>query len=320
MRCNQPHRPASPFPGSGDQLRAGAVQRLHLDECRPFSPTSSFGALVGKAARSAGVESRALAVRTLLHLPRVASHEGWVTRWQVQRELRISAERLRANLRAARGHVPSEEFALRDLAFEEIDLSRALPVLSWLHYLRSTRPASRYFALVDPVNRLPVVLCSLSSLQWKCVGNQIRSQFSISPQRIWDMSRLYSVDNAPRNAISTLLSKVRTYLHRNVPTIDLLITAVDPNLSFTGGSYRASNWQQWMTVKARPYFYENGRYVSPRQLRERYGTASLLELQARHPEKFQQSRARLLDSIIYCCRINGATEVVPARDIRRLHR
>ena len=45
-----------------------------------------------------------------------------------------------------------------------------------------------------------------------------------------------------------------------------------------------------MTVKARPYFYENGRYVSPRQLRERYGTASLVELQARHPERFQQSR------------------------------
>ena len=51
----------------------------------PFSPTSSFGALVIKAARSIGVEPRALAVLALLHLPRVASHEGWVTRWQVQR-------------------------------------------------------------------------------------------------------------------------------------------------------------------------------------------------------------------------------------------
>ena len=46
------------------------------------------------------------------------------------------------------------------------------------------------------------------------------------------------------------------------PPADLLVTAVDPNLGFTGCSYRAANWQQWMTVKARPYLYENGRYVS----------------------------------------------------------
>ena len=101
---------------------------------------------------------------------------------------------------------------------------------------------------------------------------------------------------------------------------DLLVTAVDPNLGFTGCSYRAANWQQWMTVKARPYFYENGCYVSPRQLRERYGTASLIELKAKFPERFQQSRVRLLDSMIYCCSLNGETRVVLAQERRRLHR
>ena len=30
-----------------------------------------------------------------------------------------------------------------------------------------------------------------------------------------------------------------------------------------------ANWHHWMTLRARPYFYENGHYVSPRQLRER---------------------------------------------------
>ena len=89
------------------------------------------------------VEPRALAVRALLHLPRVASHNGWVTRWQVQRELRISAERLRSDARAARSHVPVEKFSLRELAFEEIDSSRALPLLTSLHYLRSARQDSR---------------------------------------------------------------------------------------------------------------------------------------------------------------------------------
>ena len=104
------------------------------------------------------------------------------------------------------------------------------------------------------------------------------------------------------------------------PLADLLVTAVDPNLGFTGGSYRAANWQQWMTVRARPYLYENGRYVTPRQLRERFGTSSLVELQAKYPGRFQQSRVRLLDSMIYCCSVNGETKVVPAQERRRLHR
>ena len=86
------------------------------------------------------------------------------------------------------------------------------------------------------------------------------------------------------------------------PSADLLVTAVDPNLGFTGGSYRAANWQQWMTVKARPYLYENGYYVTPSTITR---TVRHFESQSSYkpniPERFQQSRVRLLDSMIYCC-------------------
>ena len=201
-----------------------------------------------------------------------------------------------------------------------IDASRALPLLTSLHYLRSARQDSLYFALVDPIDKLPVSLCSVSPLEWKCVSNQLQAQFAIRPGDAWDVSRVYSVDGAPANAISVLLSNVRVYFRRNFPSAELLVTVVDPNLGFTGSSYRASNWQQWMTVKARPYLYEYDRYVTPRQLRERYDTANITELEAKHPGKFQKSRARLLDSMIYCCAINGETKVVPVEDRRRLHR
>jgi hypothetical protein len=317
---DQSRRSASPVLGSGEHLRVCAPPGLRLDECRPFSPSSSFGALVGEAARNVCVEPRALAVRALLHLPRVASRRGWVKRWQIQHELRVSAERLRGNLRAAQCYVPSEQFALRDLVFEEIELPRALPVLTLLHYLRSARPGSRYFALVDPINRLPVSLCSVSALEWKRVASQIRLHFAIQPERALDVSRVYSVDSAPPNAISTLLSKVRLYFRTTMPSVELLITAVDPNLGFTGSSYRAANWQQWMTVEARPYLYDNGRYVSPRQLREQYGSASLVQLQREYPGRFEQSRVKLLDSMIFGCSVNGETKVVPPQDMRRVHR
>lgn len=273
-----------------------------------------------KTARTVGVQARTLAVRALLHLPRVASYNGWVTRSQVLRELRISAEALLIDERRARSHMPGERLPLRDLRFEEIDSSRALPLLTSLHYLRSARQDSLYFALVDPIDRLPVSLCSVSPLEWKRLESRISTQFAIPPGRVWDVSRVYSVDGAPANAISFLLSKVRVCFRRNFPAADLLVTVVDPNLGFTGTSYRASNWQQWMTVGARPYLYEYGRYVTPRQLRERYNTASLIKLQTRFPHRFQQSKVRLLDSMVFCCSVNGETKVVADQERRRLHR
>jgi hypothetical protein len=301
------------------QAPVGAAS-LHLHECRTQSPASSFSALVSETACRADVKPRALAVRALLHLPRVATYGGWVPRPQIQRELRITAARLRSDVHAARRHVPIGKFQLPDLDFEEIDSPRALPVLTSLHYLRGSRPDSLYFALVDPVDRLPVSLCSISPLQWKCVGNQISAQYGIRQKAVWDLSRVYSTDGAPANAISSLLSKLRIYIRRNMPSVELLVTAVDPNLGFTGVSYRAANWQHWMTVKARPYLYENGHYVSPRQLRERFDTASLATLEAQYPGRFEYSRARLLDSMIYCSRVSGETKVVPAQDRPRLHR
>jgi hypothetical protein len=105
-----------------------------------------------------------------------------------------------------------------------------------------------------------------------------------------------------------------------MPSVELLVTAVDPNLGFTGISYRAANWQQWMTVRARPYLYENHRHVTPRQLRERFGTANLAKLQDKYPGIFEKSKVSLLDSMIYCSNVSGETKVVPAEDRRRLHR
>ena len=313
-------RRVSPILGVGTPVAPSGRSGLRLEECRGLSPGSSFAVLVKESAFQVGVQPRALAVRALLHLPRVATPTGWITKRQLRAELRLNAERLRSDERAARSYVPFEKFQLHDLIFQEIDSARALPVLASLHYLRSVRPGSRHFALVDPTQGLPVSLCSMSPLEWKCVGRHLSTQFAISPERVWDVSRVYSVDLAPPNVISFLLSRVRESLRRNRLPVDLLVTAVDPNLGFTGSSYRASNWQQWMTVQARPYIYENGRYVSPRQLRDRFGTSNIRELQANFPGKFQQSSVQLMDSMIYCSRVNGKTEVLAPTEMRRLHR
>jgi hypothetical protein len=161
----------------------------------------------------------------------------------------------------------------------------------------------------------------VSPLEWRRVAGRINAQFGIRREQIWDISRVYSCDTAPVNAISYLLARVRAAMRLMEPDAKLLTTVVDPNLGFTGASYRAANWQQWITVSPRPYLYQNSVYVSPRQLRKRFGTSSMTELQERYPgERFEQSRAMLLDSMIFCWRMQSQTEVIPPSFQRRLHR
>ena len=86
-----------------------------------------------------------------------------------------------------------------------------------------------------------------------------------------------------------------------------------------GVSYRASNWQQWMEVRARPYLYYDKNYMSLREMRTRFSSASIDELCAAD-SRAEKSRAKLLNSLIFCRRVHGTTEPVPAVDQRRISR
>jgi hypothetical protein len=259
-------------------------------------------------------------VRTLLQLPRVARHSGSISQRQIEVELRHAASGLRIDQAEIQSLIPFKEFVLQDLRFVDYEAGKAAEVFSRLHYLRSARPGSRNFALVDPIDGLPVSLCSVSPLEWVRVGRQLNSQFGVPRERAWDISRVYSFDVAPKNAISFLLAKVRNVFRIEMRDVDLLTTAVDPNLGFTGASYRSANWHEWMSIQARPYLYVDRRYASPRQLRERFGTANLDELRARPGVLVERSRAKLLDSKIFCCRVRGETEPVPPEGQQRLRR
>jgi hypothetical protein len=312
----RPHLVAEP----AEQADAGAASaELNLRHC--FAPDSPFARMAHDVARNAGLDARALSVRTLLHLPRVADSSGLMSSKQVADELVGAAAQLADDVNATRHLVSRGRFELRHLRFELIKPETAEPIISSLHYLRSVRPTSYFFALLDPYQGLPVSICSVSMLQWRRVAGRLNAQFGIAREQIWDISRVYSCDTAPVNAISYLLARVRTAMRLLESDAELFTTAVDPNLGFTGASYRAANWQQWITVRPRPYLYHNDTYVSPRQLRERFGTSTVAELQKRYPdERFEQSQAMLMDSMVFCWRIQKETEVIPPNLQRRLHR
>jgi hypothetical protein len=304
-------RPSAPASAKGQMPMRG---QFTLDNCR--ANTTAFAGEVERIAGEYGVPVRALTVRSLLHLPLWAHSSGRIQRKDVVAELHRNASRLWGDYHAIEHLIPKDEYSLKDLRFTPLADGTADEIFSRLHYLRSARAGSLNFALVDPVHERPVTLCSVSPLEWALVSRQLRTQFDLPPGVAWDVSRVYSFDVAPPNAISFLLAKVRQVM-RTVTDARVLTTAVDPNLGFVGASYRAANWQQWMSVQPRPYLYVDGRYTSPRQLRLQYGGANLAELSRANPRsRFEQSRVRLLDSWIFCCRLQEITETVP-RDAQR---
>ncbi len=291
---------------------------LSLDECRQSG--SQFAELVARSAVEYGVEPRALSVRTLLQLPRVARYNGCLRQRDLAAELRASAVSLRADQDAIAALIPVHSFPLQDLRFVEYRGPETAAIFGRLHYLRSARAGSRNFALIDPIHQLPITLCSVSPLEWAVVGRQLRGQFGLPIERVWDVSRVYSFDVAPSNAISFLLSKVRNEMRAPGSGCDLLTTAVDPNLGFSGSSYLAANWQRWMTISPRPYIYVDGRYMTPRQLKSTYGSTNLVTVRSQHGVTVEHSRAPLLDSMIFCSRMRGETEYLPPDRQRRVRR
>jgi hypothetical protein len=294
--------------------------KLRLRDCLA-AEDSPFAAMTAETARRKRVDERALRVRTLLHLPRIAGYSGSMPVKAVWAELGRMADQLAEDVRKPSARVSEAARDLHELKFARVPAELAAPIIASRHYLRSARPESHYFALLDPAERLPVSICSVSPLQWRRVAAQIRMQFGIAPERIWDVSRVYSCDSAPPNAISYLLARVRTALRQCDDEVDLLATAVDRNLGFSGASYRAANWRHWITVQPRPYLYHNEFYASPRQLRLRFGTSAIGELQKSLPgERFEQSRVKLRESLIFCWRVRGETELIPEAARLPIHR
>jgi len=135
-----------------------------------------------------------------------------------QRELKISAARLRTDLRDASGHVPFEQFLLGDvdLAFDKIESSRApsgpnsaslsSERSTGLPLLRAGRSGSIGFQSPFVVGPRAMEVCRKSDTFSVCYS--ARTYLGL-------VASLFG-RSALRNSISTLLSRVRNYLHHNL--------------------------------------------------------------------------------------------------------
>ena len=83
------------------------------------------------------------------------------------------------------------------------------------------------------------------------------------------MSRVFVFEGAPRNLISYLLSRAAR-AERRLGVTDF-VTYVNPNMGFTGRSYRASGWQLLGNEPGTTYRYLDSRYVTDRKLEAAFG-------------------------------------------------
>jgi hypothetical protein len=206
--------------------------------------------------------ARDLLLQALLHLPRIADPDGTIESTIARGEI----ERLRASRRAelaplrSLARPPTPRPRLDDLEVRLLDPSAVAPVLGHFHYLRSFREDGVSVGALHQ-GRI-VAVCTVSPLDLPSVAQSL----PVAATKAAVISRMFAFDWAPRNTISYLLARTedcRPAVHEDVR---MLVTYVNPNLGFSGASYKAANWLPLGLEIGTRYAYRNARYVTDRQL------------------------------------------------------
>jgi len=207
---------------------------------------------------------RPLHLQALLQLPRIADSGGFVPVQTIDSLLAELAQELPdSDQWVVRGTGTSP----RLLHFHKIDVDMVRDVLQRFHYLRSPRMDGRGYGLSTSSGNL-VALCVSSPLDVETLRQLLTSRGrSIECARV--MSRVFAFEGAPTNSISYMLSKAATE-ERRLGVTDL-VTYVNPNMGFTGASYRASGRQHLGIETGTKYRYLDGRYTTDRELVVKFG-------------------------------------------------
>lgn len=228
--------------------------------------------LIRWAAETTGRPTRAFELHALLHLPAIASQDGTINRADAIDLLM----RLSDDLPCSSDWPVAPHGDLGDMAVAHVDGEVASEVMSRFHYLRSPRDDGRHYGLFASGGELVALgvtsPCDVPFLR------QLLKDRTEDCESIRVLSRVYCFPGAPRNAVSSLLARLAK--QERLRGVRDLLTYVDPNMGFSGASYKASGWSELGQEVGTTYRYVNGRYITGRELARRFGH-SLLQDQAR---------------------------------------
>jgi hypothetical protein len=144
----------------------------------------------------------------------------------------------------------------RSMKLVRLEDETAKIIFEKLHYIRSHRPHSRTWGLLTGDTIVAAACVSRFDL------NHIQLPSAYQTDEIRVLSRVYAFENAPVNTLSRLFSLVAKA--EKLTGARLLLTYVNPNLGFSGASYRAANWNLFGFERGTRYQYVDGRYITDR--------------------------------------------------------
>ena len=275
--------------------KAGANARSMSTTPAPLA-TPSVDLAIATVATALEVSVRALRLQTLLHLPRLACANS-IDVASARRE----AERLALQLRTRVAPVsdfaaapPQPPTSVHDLRFAPADEEIARLVEERFHYLASFRADAAPFGVYAD-DKL-AALVSVSPLDLAPLIAALPAGVEAKDVRV--ISRVFAFDWAPANTITYLLARVVRQLSKEEGT-RLLLTYLNPNLGFTGASYRAANWTLYAHEHGTRYAYLDCDYITDRRLQDRFGSANPIRLRAQLGERITFSRLPLVPLELY---------------------
>lgn len=158
------------------------------------------------------------------------------------------------------------EHDLPDLQFAPLSAGDAQVVFSRFHYLRSVRSDAENWSLF--YGKRIVAAASISPCDLNHLG-PIPGTGRADEAAV--LSRVYAFPGAPKNTLSYFFAKLSKVAQR--AGLKVLLTYVNPNLGFTGVSYRSANWSLFAEENGTRYQYLDGQYVTDRRLKALYGTS-----------------------------------------------
>lgn len=143
-----------------------------------------------------------------------------------------------------------------EVLFSLVDSSVGVLIQTKLHYLSNYRVDTVYhYGLFRKGESFPFSYLAVSFLDRKYILDVI--PFEANFKDIMVITRLYNINNSPRNSASLLLSLTRSEIkskHRNVKA---LVTSVNPNVLFTGSSFKSAAFDLFALMPFEPLYYQD---------------------------------------------------------------
>jgi hypothetical protein len=230
--------------------------RLKVDAARlaPLIPATKEGQLP---------THRDLLLQALLHLPRIADVDGTVDVATAIKEIdRLRAQRAveLAPLRSL-ATPPPDRPSLDQLEVGMVSLAAISQIVEHFHYLGSLRSDSLNVAAMHK-GRI-AALCSFSPLDLTNVAAMLPVNDMAEAKVV---SRVFAFDWAPENIISYMLARAERLGALRADCVRMMLTYMNPNMGFTGASFRAANWLPFGTETGTRYAYLDRRYVTDRMV------------------------------------------------------